>query len=111
MQIEGGCNLPFPTEAEAVLESSKFSSFFDPLYNHWQFSPGLTKVLMAFSLAVIEMKTLLRDVYSSYSTTPHKSMKAEDMVMSDQLISSRPQAQKCLLHFHPLGVNGQQAVV
>ncbi|UKZ96348.1 uncharacterized protein TrAFT101_011145 [Trichoderma asperellum] len=58
-------------------------------------------------LAIIEMKTLLRDIYSSYSTTPHKSMKAEDMAMSDQLISSRPLSQKCLLHFHPLDVNSQ----
>ncbi|KAM0470827.1 hypothetical protein ACHAPX_009701 [Trichoderma viride] len=59
-------------------------------------------------LAIIEMKTLLRDIYSSYSTTPHKSMKVEDMAMSDQLISSRPQAQKCLLHFHPLDVINHQ---
>ncbi|KAM0455103.1 hypothetical protein ACHAPV_007994 [Trichoderma viride] len=62
-------------------------------------------------LAIIEMKTLLRDIYSSYSTTPHQSMKVEDMAMSDQLISSRPQAQKCLLHFHPLDVNNHQAGV
>lgn len=62
-------------------------------------------------LAILETKTLLRDIYSSYSTTPHKSMKAEDMAMSDQLISSRPQAQKCLVHFHPLDVNSHQAGV
>jgi hypothetical protein len=48
------------------------------------------------------MKTLLRDVYSDYSTTPHMSMTEEAMAMSDQLISSRPLGQKCLLHFHPL---------
>lgn len=61
--------------------------------------------LTTSSLAIIEMKTLLRDIYSSYSTTPHKSMRAEDMAMSDQLISSRPQAQKCLVHFHPFDAN------
>lgn len=66
---------------------------------------------MTSSLAILEMKTLLRDIYSSYSTTPHHSMKAEDMAMSDQLISSRPRAQKCLVHFHPLDVNSQQANV
>ncbi|KKO97538.1 cytochrome P450 [Trichoderma harzianum] len=53
-------------------------------------------------LALIEMKTLLRDVYSKYSTTPHESMQEEAMAMSDQLISARPLGQKCLLRFHPL---------
>lgn len=54
------------------------------------------------SLALAEMKTLLRDVYSGYGTTPHVSMTEEAMAMSDQLISSRPLGQRCLLHFHPL---------
>lgn len=54
------------------------------------------------SLALAEMKTLLRDVYSKYSTVPDASMTQESMVMSDQLISARPLGQKCLLHFHPL---------
>ncbi|OTA08873.1 Cytochrome P450 [Trichoderma parareesei] len=53
-------------------------------------------------LALIEMKTLLRDVYSRYSTTPHESMREEAMAMSDQLISARPLGQKCLLRFHAL---------
>ncbi|OAA44857.1 Cytochrome P450 [Metarhizium rileyi] len=53
-------------------------------------------------LAIAEMKTLLRDVYSRYSTTPDGSMTAESMVMSDQLISTRPLGQRCLLKFHPL---------
>lgn len=42
------------------------------------------------SLALAEMKTPLRDVYSDYGTTPHVSMTEEAMTMSDQLISSRP---------------------
>lgn len=54
------------------------------------------------SLALAEMKTLLRDVYSEFSTTPHISMTEESMAMSDQLISSRPLGQKCLIHFHRL---------
>ncbi|KAL7811088.1 cytochrome P450 [Trichoderma gracile] len=53
-------------------------------------------------LALLEMKTLLRDVYSRYSTTPHESMREEAMAMSDQLISARPLGQKCLLRFHAL---------
>ncbi|KAH6604010.1 Cytochrome P450 [Trichoderma cornu-damae] len=53
-------------------------------------------------LALVEMKTLLRDVYSTYSTTPHESMKEEAMAMSDQLISARPVGQKCLVRFTPL---------
>ena len=48
------------------------------------------------------MKTLLRDVYSRYSTTPHESMREEAMAMSDQLISARPLGQTCLLRFHAL---------
>lgn len=53
-------------------------------------------------LALLEMKTLLRDVYSRYSTTPHESMREEAMAMSDQLISARPLGQTCLLRFHAL---------
>ncbi|EFY85624.1 GTP-binding protein Sey1, putative [Metarhizium acridum CQMa 102] len=53
-------------------------------------------------LAIAEMKTLLRDVYSRYSTTPDASMTAESMAMSDQLISTRPLGKKCLLKFHLL---------
>ncbi|KAG9255171.1 cytochrome P450 [Emericellopsis atlantica] len=53
-------------------------------------------------LALAEMKTLLRDTYSAYTTTPHASMSEESMAMADQLISSRPRDQKCLLHFEPL---------
>lgn len=51
-------------------------------------------------LALAEMKTLLKDVYSEFTTTPHVSMTEEAMAVSDQLISSRPLGQKCLLHFH-----------
>lgn len=53
-------------------------------------------------LALAEMKTLLRDVYSKFSTVPDSSMTPEMMAMSDQAISSRPVGQKCLLHFVPL---------
>ncbi|KAJ6444659.1 cytochrome P450 4A21 [Purpureocillium lavendulum] len=57
-------------------------------------------------LALAEMKTLLRDVYSQFSTTPDPSMTQEAMAMSDQLISTRPMAQRCLLQFHPLADAG-----
>ena len=45
------------------------------------------------------MKVLLRDVYSKFATTPDASMMDEDMEMKDQLISSRPKGEKCLLRF------------
>ncbi|KAI1085817.1 cytochrome P450 3A13 [Whalleya microplaca] len=48
-------------------------------------------------LALAEMKTLLRDVYSRYTTVPDPSMTAEDMEMSDLLISSQPRGKKCFL--------------
>lgn len=56
------------------------------------------------SLALAEMKLLLRGVYSQYSTTPDPSMAARDMEMSDQLISARPLGERCLLKFTPLAL-------
>ena len=55
------------------------------------------------SLALAEMRLLLKEVYSRFSTFPDDSMTQEDMDMSDQLISSRPRGQRCLLRFVPLG--------
>ncbi|KAI8677727.1 hypothetical protein NCS55_00490200 [Fusarium keratoplasticum] len=49
-------------------------------------------------LAVAEMKTLLRDIYSSFKTTPAEGMVA-DMSMDDQIFTSRPKDQKCILKF------------
>lgn len=43
MQTEGGCSLPFPTEAEAVLGSSKFIELLI-LYLALVTFTGLTKV-------------------------------------------------------------------
>ncbi|GJC86776.1 hypothetical protein ColLi_09614 [Colletotrichum liriopes] len=54
------------------------------------------------SLALAEMKTLLADIYSRYTTLPETSMTTESMAMSDQLISSRPLGQRCLLQFVPV---------
>lgn len=50
-------------------------------------------------LALAEMKILLRDVYSRYSTLPGEGMDDGMMEMTDQLISARPRAQRCFLHF------------
>ena len=48
------------------------------------------------------MKVLLRDVYSRFTPVADASMREEDMEMADQLISSRPRGQKCLMRFEPL---------
>ncbi|KIH94129.1 serine/threonineeeee-protein kinase [Sporothrix brasiliensis 5110] len=53
-------------------------------------------------LALVEMKILMRGIYSRFATAPETSMTPEAMEMSDQLISSRPLAQRCLLQFVPL---------
>lgn len=45
------------------------------------------------------MKLLLQAVYSKFTTLPDAIMTPADMEMSDQLISSRPAGQKCLLRF------------
>ena len=54
------------------------------------------------SLALAEMKLLLQAVYSKFTTLPDATMTPADMEMSDQLISSRPAGQRCLLRFVPL---------
>lgn len=50
------------------------------------------------SLAVAEMKILMRDIYSTFKTTPAEGMVA-DMSMDDQIFTSRPKDQKCILKF------------
>ncbi|PHH78527.1 hypothetical protein CDD80_6716 [Ophiocordyceps camponoti-rufipedis] len=53
-------------------------------------------------LALAEMKTLLRDVYSAFSTQADSSMTEQSMAMSDQLISTQPLGRRCLLQFRPI---------
>ncbi|KAI0476723.1 cytochrome P450 3A13 [Xylaria cf. heliscus] len=48
-------------------------------------------------LALVEMKILLKDIYSQFTTFPDDSMVDKDMEMSDQLISTQPRGKKCLL--------------
>ncbi|PLB47344.1 cytochrome P450 monooxygenase [Aspergillus steynii IBT 23096] len=50
------------------------------------------------NLAVVEMKTLLRELYSKFTTTVSEEMKG-DMSIDDQIIASRPKDQTCLLSF------------
>jgi hypothetical protein len=50
------------------------------------------------SLAMAEMKILLRTVYTQCSTRISYEMDG-DMEMSDQIISSRPKGQTCKLMF------------
>ncbi|ERS98588.1 cytochrome P450 monooxygenase [Sporothrix schenckii 1099-18] len=54
-------------------------------------------------LAMAEMKLLLRDVYSQFQTVlaGTDGKPPADMSMSDQIISSRPKGQSCLLKFIP----------
>ncbi|TVY44849.1 putative sterigmatocystin biosynthesis P450 monooxygenase [Lachnellula subtilissima] len=49
-------------------------------------------------LAMIEMKTLLKEIYSKFTTTVALEMKG-DMSIDDQIIASRPKDQTCLLKF------------
>ncbi|KAJ5440262.1 Cytochrome P450 [Penicillium cf. griseofulvum] len=50
------------------------------------------------NLALVEMKMLLREVYSRYRTTVASDMTAS-MKLDDQIISSRPKGQSCKLDF------------
>lgn len=54
--------------------------------------------LTIYSLAMAEMKLLLREVYSQCKTTVSEHMKGS-MELSDQIISSRPKGQVCKLVF------------
>ena len=53
------------------------------------------------SLAVLEMKMLLKEVYSGYRTRVAQEMKAS-MELDDQIIASRPKGQQCLIVFEKL---------
>jgi cytochrome P450 len=53
------------------------------------------------NLALVEMKTLLKEVYSRYSTRVAEEMRG-DMTIDDQIIASRPKDQTCLLVFEPI---------
>ena len=50
---------------------------------------------------MLEMKMLLKEVYSSYRTRIAPEMKAS-MEPDDQIIASRPKGQQCLLIFDKL---------
>ncbi|KAJ5763579.1 hypothetical protein N7533_002260 [Penicillium manginii] len=53
------------------------------------------------NLALVEMKTLLREVYSRFETTVAPDMTGS-MELDDQIISSRPKGQTCKLVFSPI---------
>ncbi len=55
-------------------------------------------VLTDCSLALVEMKTLLREIYVRFTTKVAAEMKG-DMSIDDQIIASRPRDQTCLLVF------------
>lgn len=52
------------------------------------------------SLAMAEMRSLLRSVYSRFRSSIAPDMKGR-MTLSDQIISSRPLDQTCKLIFEP----------
>lgn len=62
-----------------------------------------TKILTAgiHSLATAEMRILLREVHSQCSTRISEHM-VGDIEMADQIISSRPRDQKCMLAFEKI---------
>jgi hypothetical protein len=54
------------------------------------------------SLAMVEMKYLLRGLYSRYRTRISSEMTGS-MELYDQSISTRPRDQTCLLELEPIG--------
>ncbi|RYO99622.1 hypothetical protein DL764_006763 [Monosporascus ibericus] len=61
-------------------------------------------------LALAEMKILLRDVYSRFTTIPDQSMTEADMQMSDLLISSQPKGKKCYMRLVTLDAENTSAL-
>lgn len=55
-------------------------------------------VLMWYSLALVEMRVLLQEVYSRFTTTVAPDMNGS-MKLDDQIISARPKGQTCKLIF------------
>lgn len=55
-------------------------------------------ILISCSLALVEMKILLREVYSRFTTTVAPDMNGS-MKLDDQIISARPKGQTCKLIF------------
>ncbi|CAI7633250.1 unnamed protein product [Penicillium pancosmium] len=53
------------------------------------------------NLALVEMKTLLKEVYSRFETTIAPDMTGS-MKLDDQIISARPKGQTCKLVFSPI---------
>jgi hypothetical protein len=58
----------------------------------------VTKADLTVSLAIAEMKILLREVYSQCRTTVSEKMDSS-MEMEDQIIATRPKGQSCKLVF------------
>jgi hypothetical protein len=50
------------------------------------------------SLAMAEMQLLVRAVYERFCTSVGGDVRA-DMVVEDQIISSRPRGQRCMVRF------------
>jgi len=61
---------------------------------------GGKRLISSSSLAMAEMRCLLKSVYSRFRTVVAPDMKGR-MMLSDQIISSRPLDQSCKLVFRP----------
>jgi hypothetical protein len=88
LQSETDISLPLQLVDEDVLGRSKFSIR--------ELVLGICTNL--FSLALVEMKILLREVYSRFTTTVAPDMDGS-MKLDDQIISARPKGQTCKLIF------------
>lgn len=65
---------------------------------HLLMAPWREYMLIHRSLALVEMKVLLRQVYSRFTTTVAPDMDGS-MKLDDQIISARPKGQTCKLIF------------
>ena len=88
-----GISLHLVPEVGAVLESCEFPFIYS--------EPTLYAVLIRCSLAMMEMKYLLKAVYSRFRTKVAAEMMGR-MEIADQIISSRPLDQVCKLTFETI---------
>ncbi|KAK5788606.1 hypothetical protein VI817_009564 [Penicillium citrinum] len=115
-QLPGNSIVSCQAYSMHLMDTSVFSQPADFLPERWLEKEGeaeRNRLFFAFAaggrgcigknLALVEMKTLIREIYGRFQTGIAPEM-CSDMSIDDQIIASRPKDQKCLLTFEKVAV-------